>query len=230
MHFLITKSPTILIEFALLNYWLNSIEPYRSMTDVSQNLKLQLVLGSTSPFRREILQKLTLPFETASPDIDESRRPGESPENLVLRLSEGKARAVAPHFPKALIIGSDQVACIDDSILGKPGNRDNAIRQLEEASGRIVTFYTGLCLLNSESGSVQVACEPFRVHFRILSRDQIERYLDAETPFNCAGSFKSEGLGITLFERLEGDDPNTLIGLPLIRLVRFLESENVAVP
>ncbi len=189
-----------------------------------------LVLGSTSPFRRMLLERLGLPFSTAAPEIDETRLSGENPRQLVTRLARAKAEAVAATHPGALVIGSDQVACIDDRVLGKPGTRERAIEQLTAASGRRVTFYTGLCLCNARTGSCQVACELFHVHFRQLSREQIERYLDAETPYNCAGSFKSEGLGIVLFERLEGDDPNALIGLPLIRLVRMLDREGVPLP
>lgn len=189
-----------------------------------------LVLGSTSPFRQALLQRLGLPFTVDAPDVDESQQPGETPKALVLRLAEAKARAVARRHPTALIIGSDQVACIDDQILGKPGTRAKAAEQLRASVGRAVTFYTGLCLLNAASGRAQLACEPFRVHFRQLSEAQIGRYLDAEQPYNCAGSFKSEGLGISLFERMEGDDPNALIGLPLIRLVAMLENEGIAVP
>ena len=189
-----------------------------------------LVLGSTSPFRKELLARLGLPFVTAAPAVDETPQPGEAPQELVRRLALAKAAAVAADHPDALIIGSDQVACIDDRVLGKPGNRETAMLQLEQASGRCVTFFTGLCLLNSATGRSQVVCEPFRVHFRNLERDRIERYLDREQPYQCAGSFKSEGLGISLFERLEGDDPNALIGLPLIRLVNMLQEEGVWVP
>ncbi len=189
-----------------------------------------LVLGSTSPFRRELLSRLGLTFETAAPEVDESRQPDEPPEALVLRLAQAKADAVGAAHPQALVIGSDQVACIDDRILGKPGNRENARRQLRDASGRRVSFYTGLCLLNTASGRKQLVCEPFHVQFRRLTEAQIERYLEREQPFNCAGSFKSEGLGITLFERLEGDDPNALIGLPLIRLVEMLGAEGIELP
>jgi MAF protein len=189
-----------------------------------------IVLGSTSPFRRELLQRLGLPFSTASPDIDESEKPGESPSELVQRLAREKAQAVAADYPNALVIGSDQVACLNNTIMGKPGARDNAIHQLREASGHCVTFYTGLCLLNTATGEAQVVCEPFKVHFRELNQETIERYLDAEEPYNCAGSFKSEGLGIALFEKMEGDDPNALIGLPLIRLVSMLRQEGVQVP
>ncbi len=189
----------------------------------------RIVLASTSPFRRQLLEKLGISFETASPDIDESRHEGENPVDLVERLAEEKAKAVAEAYPDALIIGSDQVACLDDQVLGKPGNFDKAFEQLSQASGKRVTFNTGLCLLNSRTGNSQVVCEPFHVQFRRLSGDQIKNYLDREQPFNCAGSFKSEALGIALFEKLEGDDPNGLIGLPLIRLIAMLENEGVNV-
>jgi len=184
-----------------------------------------LVLASTSPFRKAILEKLHIPFETASPDVDESVLPGESPEQLVARLSEAKARAVASQFTDALIIGSDQVAVVDGQTLSKPGVHEKAVAQLKRASGKRVSFLTGLCLLNTKSNRAQVDVVPFNVIFRQLSEAQIENYLRKEQPYNCAGSFKSEGLGIALFERLEGSDPNTLIGLPLIRLIRMLESE-----
>lgn len=191
---------------------------------------MKLILGSTSPFRKELLHKLGLSFDADSPDIDETMQSGEQPEKLVQRLAFEKAKAVAAKHKGALVIGSDQVACIGSNILGKPGNRDNAIAQLSQASGQRVSFYTGLCLINSANGNKQIVCEPFHVYFRELSRDQIERYLDAEEPYNCAGSFKSEGLGISLFEKLEGDDPNSLIGLPLIRLITMLEQEGISVP
>ncbi len=145
------------------------------------------------------------------------------------RLSLAKAQTVAAHFKQGLVIGSDQVAVIDNEILGKPGNYDNAVAQLERAAGKTVTFLTGLALVNAQSGSIQAEVVPFKVVFRELSREQIDNYLKAEQPYNCAGSFKSEGLGIALFERLEGDDPNTLIGLPLIRLIRMLEKEGETV-
>ncbi len=191
---------------------------------------MNLILGSTSRFRKELLNKLGLDFDVDTPDIDESMHSGEKPEKFVQRLALDKARAVATRHNNALIIGSDQVACIGNHILGKPGNRERAIAQLTKASGQRVSFYTGLCLLNSNSGSFQVVCEPFHVYFRDLSQEQIERYLDAEQPYNCAGSFKSEGLGIALFERLEGDDPNSLVGLPLIRLIAMLEQEGIHIP
>jgi MAF protein len=146
-----------------------------------------------------------------------------------MRLAEAKARAVAVAHPEALVIGSDQVAVIDDKILGKPGGREQAIQQLTSAAGRIVSFYTGLCLLNSATGQARTICEPFLVHFRQLTLREITGYVDLERPFDCAGSFKSEGLGIALFARLEGDDPNALIGLPLIRLVELLQAEGLDV-
>ena len=189
-----------------------------------------LVLGSTSPFRKALLDKLGIPFITDTPNTDEKRRPGETPDRLVRRLAEDKARDVASRFPDALVIGSDQVACVGDEILGKPGNRENAIAQLSAASGKAVTIYTGLCLYNAANDQVQVAVEPFVVHFRALGAAQIERYIDHEQPFNCAGSFKSEGLGITLFTALEGRDPNALVGLPLIRLVEMLDRQGVSLP
>ena len=190
----------------------------------------RIVLASTSPFRRVLLERLGLRFETAAPEIDESPHPGETPEQLVTRLAEAKARAAGAGHPRALVIGSDQVACLDEEILGKPGTRERAITQLQRASGRRVSFYTGLSLLNTASGEAQTLCEPFNVYFRQLDSVAIGRYLDAEQPWGCAGSFKSEGLGIALFERLEGDDPNALIGLPLIRLVTLLGSQGIQVP
>ena len=193
-------------------------------------MSLPLILGSTSPFRAEILQKLCISFDTAAPDINESPLANESPSELVERLSVCKAKKVAETHPAALIVGSDQVACVDQQILGKPHTHENAIEQLRSLSGKIVSFHTGLCLFNSESGNTQSTVEVFKVHFRALTDDQIERYLRNEQPYNCAGSFKSEALGVSLFKKLEGDDPNTLIGLPLIRLVEFLSNEGLQVP
>lgn len=187
----------------------------------------RLVLASSSPYRSTLLGRLGLSFEAVAPHVDETVHPEESPQALVLRLAEAKARAVARDYPEALIIGSDQVACIDGEVLGKPSDHPRAVAQLERASGRCVVFYTGLCLLNAATGHAQTLVEPFRVHFRTLSRPRIEAYLAREVPYNCAGSFKSEGLGVALFERLEGDDPSTLIGLPLIRLLTLLEAEGV---
>ena len=190
----------------------------------------QLILGSTSPSRKALLEKLNVPFITDSPQTDESPHDGESPAQLVQRLAEAKARDVGRRYPDALIIGSDQVACVDSEIVGKPGNRKNAITQLSAANGKAVVFYTGLCLFDSATGESRVGMEPFTVRFRALSIEQIERYVDHEQPFNCAGSFKSEGFGITLFSALEGRDPNALIGLPLILLIEMLEEQGVTLP
>ncbi|HIJ23265.1 MAG: septum formation inhibitor Maf [Gammaproteobacteria bacterium] len=194
------------------------------------HLPFPLVLGSSSPFRKELLSRLQIPFEACSPNIDESALAGESPQQLVERLSISKAAEIAKSFPAHLIIGSDQVAVNEGKILGKPGTFEGAVEQLSAASGKKVQFYTGLTLLNSVRGVQHSEVVPFAVHFRDLSEERIERYLHAEEPYNCAGSFKSEGLGITLFERLEGEDPSALMGLPLIRLVRMLEQEGAQFP
>ena len=186
----------------------------------------QIVLGSSSPFRKMLLERLMVPFETANPDIDETAKAGETPIELVERLAIEKAQAVAPLYPNSLIIGSDQVALHGDEVVGKPHTHERAVEQLRSASGKQITLYTGLALINSETGSVQSEVIPFTVHFKTLSEQVIESYLRKEEPYNCAGSVKSEGLGIALFERFDGDDPNALIGLPLIRLVAMLENEN----
>lgn len=188
-----------------------------------------LVLASTSPFRRELLQRLGIAFTTAAPDVDESALPGESPAELVRRLSESKARAVGK-ARAGLIIGSDQVATTGEDILGKPGNHERAVEQLQRLAGNSVTFHTGLCLLDSTRDTVQIDVVPFSVEFRQLSDTQIERYLRREQPYNCAGSFKSESLGITLFTRMHGDDPTALIGLPLIRLTDMLAVAGITLP
>lgn len=188
-----------------------------------------LVLASTSPYRHELLAKLGLPFQVAAPEVDEGALPGESAEALVRRLAEAKARAVAAKHPGALVIGSDQVAVLEGQVLGKPGDHARATAQLRAASGKAVQFLTGLCLFDGRNGTTQVDLVLFGVVFRTLSDAQIEGYLLREQPYNCAGSFKSEGLGIALFERLEGDDPNALIGLPLIRLVDMLAKTGVPV-
>lgn len=189
----------------------------------------QLILGSSSPFRAELLAKLGLPFETASPDIDETALKNEQPFDLVKRLSEQKAQAIALRYPNALIIASDQVAVLDNTILGKPGNHENAVQQLMAASGKTVRFLTGLVLMNSQTGTIQSCVETFNVEFRTLTQEQIEFYLNKEQPYQCAGSFKSEGFGISLFSKLEGNDPNTLIGLPLIRLTAMFKAEGIDV-
>ena len=188
-----------------------------------------LILASSSPFRRQILDKLQLEYSCISPDIDESAKGTETPQELVARLAEAKARKVASTESNSLIIGSDQVAVLGNEILGKPHTHENAVKQLRKLSGHTVTFLTGLSLINSETGQAQTEVVPFKVVFRQLTDEMIENYLRAEEPYNCAGSFKSEALGIVLFEKLEGEDPNTLIGLPLIRLVRMLEQEGLKV-
>jgi MAF protein len=190
---------------------------------------MKLVLASTSPFRKALLERLQVAYTCDSADINESPLAGETIEQMVTRLACEKARAVADRHPDALIIGSDQSAVLDGEILTKPGNFDNAVRQLRNASGKRIVFHTGLCLLNSATGEKQSACVPYTVEFRELTDAMIERYLEKEEPYNCAGSFKSEGLGITLFKRFEGEDPNALIGLPLIKLTEFLENEGLSI-
>lgn len=187
-----------------------------------------LVLASTSRYRRELLARLGMPFEVCSPEADETPAANETPPETAERLAVVKAQAVAAKFPDALIIGSDQVAYLDGRVYGKPGSHENAVRQLREMSGRTVTFHTGLCLLNAESGVARVRGVPIRVTFRSLSDETIERYLRREQPYDCAGSAKSEGLGISLIARFEGDDPNALIGLPLIALCDLLAEEGVS--
>lgn len=186
-----------------------------------------LVLASSSPFRRQLLEKLGIPFVCAAPLTDETPLPGESAAALVERLAITKAQALAAHYPAHLVIGSDQVCTINGAITGKPHNEENAIRQLTQASGNVITFFTGLALINTATGERQSCCEIFQVHFRQLRHSEILNYIKKEQPFNCAGSFKSEGLGITLFDKLEGRDPNILIGLPLIALCDMLHHAGV---
>ena len=190
----------------------------------------QLVLASTSPFRKVLLQRLNIQFETVSPDIDESVHENELPQNLVQRLAKEKAKKGAETYAQALIIGSDQVAVCDNEILGKPGNHINATRQLTMLAGRQVIFQTGLCLYDANTRKSRVDVVTYTVQFRVLSAAEIDRYLNIEQPYNCAGSFKSEGLGISLFESMNGDDPNSLIGLPLIRLVSWLKEAGFSIP
>ncbi|EBI4019871.1 septum formation inhibitor Maf [Salmonella enterica] len=187
----------------------------------------RLILASTSPWRRALLEKLTIPFECAAPEVDETPIQGEAPRQLVLRLAQAKAQSLAHRYPAHLIIGSDQICVLDGEITGKPLTEENARQQLLKARGNIVTFYTGLALYNSATGHLQTEVEPFDVHFRHLSETEIEDYVRKERPLHCAGSFKSEGLGLALFERLEGRDPNTLIGLPLIALCQMLRREEM---
>lgn len=190
----------------------------------------KLILGSTSIYRRELLERLQIPFDTAAPDINETRLEDEPAADMVLRLSHGKALAVGAEHPEALIIGSDQCAILGEQILGKPGNHENAVRQLTACSGKKVEFLTGLCLYNAKTEAYQLELVPFAVEFRSLSAADIENYLRREQPYNCAGSFKSEGLGISLFKALHGEDPNALIGLPLIKLTEMLRQQGIVIP
>lgn len=191
-----------------------------------------LILGSTSPFRKELLKRFNLPFTVDKPEIDETPLENESPEDYVLRLSLEKAQAVAEKTSEknALIISSDQCSVLNGAIRGKPGNHENAVKQLTESSGQRVSFLTGLCLYDTSDDSYQLDLVPFHVDFRELSPQEIESYLRAEEPYFCAGSFKSEGLGTTLFKRLQGDDPTALIGLPLIRLSEMLRNKGHSLP
>ena len=189
-----------------------------------------LILASTSRYRKALLEKLGLPFQCASPEVDEAPRPGESAEALVSRLAHAKASAIARQHDQGLIIGSDQVCVCDGRILGKPGTVDNAVAQLMMAQGKSVTFYTGLCVLNAANGRAEQLVEPFTVHFRSLDEAALRRYVTAELPHDCAGSFKCEGMGIMLFKGLEGRDPNALIGLPLISLIELLARHGLNLP
>lgn len=186
-----------------------------------------LVLASTSVYRSELLKRLQLPFETAAPDVDETPLPGESARATSLRLAQEKARAVAAQYPDALIIGSDQVALLEGQQLGKPLSHDNAVNQLRAMRGKTTCFYTALALLNDKTGNLQTGVAENHVTLRDLSDAEIEGYLLKEQPYHCAGSAKSEGLGIALMSKMSGDDPNALIGLPLILLIEMLRRENV---
>ena len=191
---------------------------------------LPLVLASSSIYRKALLERLQLPFECAAPDIDETAQPFESAASLTERLARSKAQALAERYPAHLIIGSDQVVLLDGEPVSKPLDHAGAVDQLTRSSGRTLTFSTALYLYNSASKQGQGTVEPYHVTFRSLTGDEIERYLRSEQPYDCAGSFKSEGLGITLIERMQGDDPNSLIGLPLIRLRAMLAKEGVQLP
>lgn len=188
-----------------------------------------VVLGSTSRYRRELLSRLRIPFDTANPEVDEAPVPGETPLALARRLSLAKAHAVARRFPEAVVIGSDQVADLDGEALGKPGTHDRARVQLQRMSGRTVVFQTAVAVVCAASGFEQLDLAPVKVVFRHLDNGEIERYLLAEQPYDCAGSAKSEGLGIALIERIDNDDPSALVGLPLIRTCRMLRAAGVTV-
>src|ERR1017187_6308249 len=191
--------------------------------------KPQIVLASTSKYRCELLSRLGLPFEVASPGVDEIPLPNEAPQNTARRLAEAKARAVAARFPQAILIGSDQVAVLDGMTLGKPGNHANAVRQLKAVRGKEVVFHTALCLCNAASGRAETRVVPYYVRFREYSDTQIERYLLREQPYDCSGSARCECLGIVLIAQMRGNDPNALIGLPLIALTEILAAQGVSV-
>ncbi|WP_298769464.1 nucleoside triphosphate pyrophosphatase [uncultured Shewanella sp.] len=186
-----------------------------------------VILASTSPYRQALLNKLNIPFTPYAPNIDETPFEHETPQQLVRRLAEQKALSAQSTFKKGIVIGSDQVAVINGRIIGKPLSIHNAIEQLKQASGQAISFYTGLAIYNIETQTMDSIVEPFIVHFRSLSQQQIENYIHLEQPLHCAGSFKSEGLGIALFERLEGKDPNSLVGLPLISLIDLLAKHGI---
>lgn len=188
-----------------------------------------LILGSTSPYRRELLARLGMAFRTVRPDVDETPLAGEHPQALAVRLARCKAQAVAGLHPGAWVIGSDQVAAFDAHPIGKSGGREAAIAQLVAMSGREVAFHTALCVAR-DSGETLEALDTTRVRFRRLSADEITRYVDAEQPYDCAGSFKCEGLGIALFEAIESSDPTALVGLPLIATARLLRGAGFAIP
>ncbi len=183
-----------------------------------------LILGSTSAYRRELLQRLRLPFEVAAPDVDETPQPGERPPELARRLALAKARAVAQRHPSAIVIGSDQVADLGGEPLGKPGTHERAVEQLRRMRGRTVIFQTAVSVVCLETGFEQLDLAPVRVRFRDLDDAEIETYLRMETPYDCAGSAKSEGLGIALLASIESDDPTALVGLPLIRTAHMLRA------
>lgn len=191
---------------------------------------MQLILASTSPYRKTLLSRLGLPFETHPPQVDETPLPDENLASLALRLSIDKAWAIARRFPDAIVIGSDQVALLGDERFGKPGNAENAIAQLQKLSGQSVTFHTGVAVVHGRKNAVQACCVPTDVRFRRLSLDEIRRYVDHERPFDCAGSAKSEGLGVALLESQRSEDPTALIGLPLIALSGFLRAEGACLP
>ncbi len=189
----------------------------------------KLILASSSIFRRDLLAKFNLPFEVISPNIDETPLLGEKPQDTALRLAQLKAKRVAETESNALIIGCDQVATLNDVQIGKPMTHENAVKQLQMMRGHVVIFHSALCLYNAQTGHMQAEVVPYEVKFRQLSDDEIERYLNIEKPYHCAGSAKSEGLGIALMDYMRGDDPNALVGLPLIRLAHMLRNQGVNV-
>lgn len=196
---------------------------------MSEATHRKLILGSTSPYRRELLARLRLPFEVAAPDVDETPQASETPGQLASRLAMAKALAVAAQFPACVVIGSDQVADLDGQALGKPGNHARAVAQLRQMSGKTVIFQTAVAVVCLETGFAQMDLAPVKVKFREITDTEIETYLQAETPYDCAGSAKSEGLGIALLEAIDNDDPTALVGLPLIRTCRMIQAAGVKV-
>ena len=196
---------------------------------MSEPTHRKLILGSTSPYRRELLARLRIPFEVAAPDVDETAQASETPEQLACRLAMAKARAIATQFPACVVIGSDQVADLDGQALGKPGNHARATAQLQQMRGKTVIFQTAVAVVCLETGFAQMDLAQVKVKFRALSDAEIETYLQAETPYDCAGSAKSEGLGIALLESIDNDDPTALVGLPLIRTCRMIQAAGVKV-
>lgn len=196
---------------------------------MSEPTHRKLILGSTSPYRRELLARLRIPFEVAAPDVDETAQASETPKQLACRLAMAKARAVATQFPACVVIGSDQVAELDGQALGKPGNHARATAQLHQMRGKTVIFQTAVAVVCLETGFAQMDLAQVKVKFRALSDAEIEAYLQAETPYDCAGSAKSEGLGIALLESIDNDDPTALVGLPLIRTCRMIRAAGVKV-
>ena len=196
---------------------------------MSEPTHRKLILGSTSPYRRELLARLRVPFEVAAPDVDETAQASETPEQLACRLAMAKARAIATQFPACVVIGSDQVAELDGQALGKPGNHARATAQLQQMRGKTVIFQTAVAVVCLETGFAQMDLAQVKVKFRALSDAEIEAYLQAETPYDCAGSAKSEGLGIALLESIDNDDPTALVGLPLIRTCRMIQAAGIKV-
>ena len=192
-------------------------------------MKPDIILASSSPFRKSLLERLHLDFRSISPDIDEVHLQGEGTEDYVCRLARRKAQVIAEQYPLSIVIGSDQCALLDGKMLGKPGSQENALEQLKNAQGKTVVFHTGLCVMQQSSDFCEVEDILFEVSFRELSDEQLERYLRVEQPYDCAGSFKSEAYGICLFSEMRGDDPTALVGLPLIRLTHLLEKAGIAV-
>ncbi|MCP4491408.1 MAG: septum formation protein Maf [Gammaproteobacteria bacterium] len=189
----------------------------------------KIILASSSPFRKSLFERLHLDFECHSPDINEDRLTDEPAETYVRHLARQKALTVAVNNPDAIVVGSDQCALLEGRILGKPGSHENALQQLKNAQGKTVVFHTGLCVMQQKTGFSEVEDILYEVDFRRLSDHQLEHYLQVEQPYQCAGSFKSETYGISLFERMRGDDPTALVGLPLISLVKMLENVGVSI-